>query len=228
MKKLLILTLGLVLAGSASAQRGFHGGVGGMRGFGGGFRGGGFHGGFGGFGGFRGGFGGFHGGIGFRPGFRSRIFFGFGRPFRPFAYPIFVGGFGYGGFGYYDSPYASPPYPYPYASPYPSGPNVIVIQPSQPGPEFVSGDRYQTARPEITEYRAPSPAPAPEQIYFLLPLKDKSLLPAVAYWVEGDVLHYITTAGAHHQVNIDQVDREQAAKLNEGRVIQFRLPPPKQ
>ncbi len=197
-------------------HRGFVGG--GFRGFGhggfigGGFRGFGHHGfghrgfviggGFGGFGfkfghfGFPG-FQGFHR-FGFSPFFHHRGFFG------SVGFPIFVGGVSY-------------PYPYPY--PYPAQPNVIVVYP-QPAPETEGPQTI--AEPE----RETSAAPARRNsIFFLIPLKDRSVRSGVAYWVEGETLHFITMDGKHDEVPLDQVDRKLAEELNRGREIEFRLPP---
>ncbi len=216
----------LLLAGVvAFAQRGgFHGG----------FRGGGF-GGFrgGGFGGFHGGFGGFRGGgfVGFRGG-GFRGFVGFHRPFfrhfgfrtlifqRPFfSYPYFpfYGGF-YGG-GFYDSP----PYDNSYAPPAPS--NVVVYAaPPAAGPEYTS--YAEPSRPVIVNYNfgATPPAPPGNRIYFSLAFKDGTVTTALAYWVDGNTLHYIDSDGAQHTAPVDSVDRDRSLKLNRDRGIDFGLP----
>jgi hypothetical protein len=55
-------------------------------------------------------------------------------------------------------------------------------------------------------------------------LKDSSVYSAVAYWVEGETLHYITTQGKHNQVSLSLVDRNLSEMLNRGRKVEFRLP----
>jgi hypothetical protein len=83
----------------------------------------------------------------------------------------------------------------------------------------------------LRTYRAPAnkPVPPPEddRIMFMIALKDSSVYTAAAYWVEGETLHYITTQGEHNQVSIDLVDRATSDKLNRGRKVPFRLPPPR-
>jgi endonuclease YncB( thermonuclease family) len=49
---------------------------------------------------------------------------------------------------------------------------------------------------------------------------------AIAYWVQGDTLHYITAQGSHNQVSLVLVDRTTSAKLNSGRLVKLVLPPP--
>jgi hypothetical protein len=49
---------------------------------------------------------------------------------------------------------------------------------------------------------------------------------AIAYWVQGDTLHYITAQGSHNQVSLVLVDRQTSAKLNAGRLVKLVLPPP--
>src|SRR5437868_4666606 len=64
--------------------------------------------------------------------------------------------------------------------------------------------RPDTANPVVRDYsNVPLPAPqqvpddqaattADQQVMFLVALKDHTIFPAIAYWVEGDTLNYIT------------------------------------
>lgn len=207
---------------------------------------GGFHGGFrgGGFGGVRvGGYGGFRGGgfIGFRGafgGFRGGGFYGFGgfrRPFfgrfgfrtliyqRPFfSYPYFnypyfpyYGGFYGGGF------YNGGPYDYSYSPP-PS--NVIIYAPpSAGGPEYVRSE--EPPRPVIVNYNFGETQAAPSsRVYFSLAFKDGTVATALAYWVDGSTLHYITSGGAQQTAPLDSIDRDRSLKLNRDRGVEFGLP----
>jgi len=148
----------------------------------------------------------------------------------PMFYPLFVGG--------YSNPY-----------PYDQQPNVTIIYPAQTAPQVTINQQFgpEPARPVIREYgpgswpnspespgvrvyEAPSPPPAPpseDQVIFLIALKDSSVYSAVAYWVEGETLHYVTPQGKHNQVSLDLVDRQVSDKLNQGRKVEFRLPPAK-
>ncbi len=151
-----------------------------------------------------------------------------------FAYPVFVGGF--------DNGYAYPP-DNGYA--YQQTPNVTIIMPQQPpviiNQQFVpetatpviheygpSGQEVPPANGGVQVYQAPSNTaaqnPPDDQALFLIALKDGSVYTAVAYWVEGGVLHYITPQGRHNQASLDLVDRQLSEKLNQGHKVQFRLP----
>jgi hypothetical protein len=254
MRVLRIVALLILVVAAAQAQRGgFRGGGGGFRGGGpafrgggggfrggagmspGGFRGGGFRGGVRPGVGFRGGIarpgGGFRGGFGFgrsgffhRPAFRSRAFAGFGGFGLGFGL-----GYGWGGWGYpfYSYPYYSYPY---YSDPYYSYPPVTVVTPPpvayyDPGPVVISQNISPTPPPpaQVREY------PPREQEYretiYLIAHRDHRIEAAVAYWVEGDILHYVTRAHERKQVPLDEIDRAFTEQLNRDRRVPFRLPP---
>ncbi len=231
--KLLRIGILLLFVSAAFAQRGGSrgGGGGGFRGGGGGgfrggssfSRGGGFGGsgftrGFGGSGFNRGGFNrGFVGsrfgrGFGFRGSSRFAFGFGFGL-----GYPYY--GWGYPGYyGYNDyypySYYYPPAYTYGYPSYYDSGPVVVNQNYGTPDPP------PPPAR--IREY-APSQEPGREPLY-LIAFTDHRITAAVAYWVEGDTLHYVTREHEHKQVPLDGVDRSFSEQLNRDRRVEFHLP----
>ena len=46
--------------------------------------------------------------------------------------------------------------------------------------------------------------------------KDHTIYTAVAYWVDGDTLHYFTSGNTHNQVSLSLVDRELTERLNQG------------
>jgi hypothetical protein len=217
---------------------GFHGGSGfrGGGGFGGGFRSGGFHG-----GGFRGGFGGFNRGFG-----RNRFFFGagFGYPY----YGYYGGGYPYygyygGGYPYYDYPYSY----YDYYGGYPSSYNYGYA----PAPSYDYGYAPSQA-PVVVTYRA-DPAPQPVRVYeppvysrsdvrddtqsapprregrpiYLIAFKNQdNIRAAVAYWVTGATLHYVTLQHEQRQAPLDSVDRPITYRLNRERHVDFGLPGP--
>ncbi|MCZ2078601.1 MAG: hypothetical protein LC130_26850 [Bryobacterales bacterium] len=64
-------------------------------------------------------------------------------------------------------------------------------------------------------------------VYFLIAAKDGSVYSAAGYWVEDDILHFITTDGRHDRLEMAEVDRALSEKLNQGRRVAFGLPPPK-
>jgi hypothetical protein len=149
-------------------------------------------------------------------------------------YPVFYGG------SYYD--YDAPPAPYSqtgYQVPdYGNGydqttqPPVVIIN------QYFRPD---TANPVLRDYSnvpLPEPGPRPDvpgnndqaattseqQVIFLIALKDHTILPAIAYWVEGDTLNYITVQGTKNSASLDLVDREFSKQINKERKIEFGLP----
>jgi hypothetical protein len=59
---------------------------------------------------------------------------------------------------------------------------------------------------------------------FFIALKNSWVYTALAYWVQGETLHYISSQGGHNMVSLDLVDREISAKLNRGARVEFALP----
>ena len=150
-------------------------------------------------------------------------------------YPIGVPVYGYGDYGSGYGP-GDPSVNYVYQQPpQPSSPTVVINQNFTP----------ETARPVVREYTqdpsggirvyeppalnssAPAPEPAQENPMYLIALKDHTIYGTVAYWVEGDTLHYVTGQNLHNQVSLDLVDRELTERLNRERNVDFRLPPPR-
>jgi hypothetical protein len=147
------------------------------------------------------------------------------------AVPYSVGGY------YYAAPYQSPDM----STYYPSGPQVVINQNFTPeasaqpiireyAPDGNGGIRvYGPQAPGYPQYVggvAPEPqaeAP-PENPTYLIAFKDHTIYAAVAYWVEGQTLHYVTNQNTHNQVSLDLVDRELSDRLNRERDVDFRLP----
>lgn len=152
----------------------------------------------------------------------------------PYAVPVYIGG--YAGYtGYYDGP--PPPDPGAAgavgAAPAPgsSGSNVIVVYPSVvpggPPPSGAYGEAYGPptagAAPQspASDQGNPNPASAPT---YLIAFKDHSIYSAVAYWVEGDTLHYFTSGSNHNQVSLSLVDRDLTLRLNQEAGNNMQLP----
>ncbi|MBZ5617597.1 MAG: hypothetical protein LAQ69_02510 [Acidobacteriia bacterium] len=165
---------------------------------------------------------------------------GFGRqtPVFWYGYPVYVGGF-------YDNYYGNSYAGYGGQPALPAQgqeqPNVTVIYPPQQTPviinQFGPGDgqgQYATrAQPQGT-YPMPPPVPQAEQpasaaeaSHYLIAFKDHSIYSAVAYWVDGDTLHYFTTGSTHNQASVSLVDRELTARLNRESGVEVKLPPVK-
>jgi hypothetical protein len=152
--------------------------------------------------------------------------------------PYGVGGF-YGGDpgGFYPQQEGFYPqdgyYPQQQGYAQPQGPPMVVINQN-----FVP----ETARPIVREYSsdpngriqvypptssAPVESAAVEIPTYLIAFKDHTIYAAVAYWVEGNTLHYVTNQNTHNQVSFDLVDRELSERLNRERNVDFRLSPAK-
>jgi len=141
-------------------------------------------------------------------------------------YPVFYGG------NYYD--YDAPSAPMAGYSQYPGTGYDQVTQP----PVVIINQYFKpdTANPVVRDYsNVPLPAPqqvpddqaattADQQVMFLVALKDHTIFPAIAYWVEGDTLNYITVQGAKNSVSLDLVDRDFSKQINKERKVEFGLP----
>ncbi len=166
-----------------------------------------------------------------------------------YAYPVYVGGGYYGG-GYYGNDYygggdyygntypdngygAAPPVAAPVQQ---QQPNILVIYPpstatpttiypSEPGtvPPPSSG-LYQ---PQSSQPAMESPASEEQATRYLIAFKDHTIYSAVAYWVDGDTLHYFTSGSTHNQVSLSLVDRALTEKLNKDSGLEVKLPPAK-
>jgi len=139
----------------------------------------------------------------------------------PVAVPVYVGGYGYGGYGYDMALPQAPMYQQQQQQP-----NVIVVYP--PAPAYSSYPAYSYQPPaQSNVVEAPDQIQAQDQdqaTHYLLAFKDHSIYSAVAYWVEGDTLHYFTSGNTHNQVSIPMIDRELTKKLNEGSGLEVKLP----
>lgn len=150
----------------------------------------------------------------------------------PYAYPVVVGGYsGYNGYPGQGDQEAPPMAGYPA-----SQPPVIINQTFQT-------IQPQTAQPMVQElggagdysgisvYQAPTrsqeemeaAAAQASQPYYLIAFKDHSIYSAVAYWVDGDTLHYFTAGNTHNQVSMSLVDKELTDRLNRERKVDVRL-----
>jgi len=179
-------------------------------------------------GGFRGGGGGFHpGGPGLvGSGRRVPVTLGNGAVIVPYVYPVYgypvyIGNYAA---GYTDGSYAAPP----------DGqqPNVTVVYPPQPGPAMLSqfgpgGMPPPGANPEPVSPYEPSTAQADSPDHYLIALKDHTIYSVVAYWVEGDTLHYFTAGNVHNQASLSLVDRDLTTRLNKESGLEVNLPPAK-
>lgn len=136
-----------------------------------------------------------------------------------YAVPVYAGG------GFYDNPYVGDSGP---ALPPPSQqqPNVMIVYPpmQQPAGPPPSGDNVATASPDLTaQPAAEEPAP-PEPQQYLIAFKDHTIYSAVAFWIDGDTLHYFTSGNTHNQVSLSLVDKSLSERLNRESGVDMHLP----
>jgi hypothetical protein len=160
------------------------------------------------------------GGIGFNRGFNRGVV----------GYPFFFGGYYT---GYPAQPAVQELYPPQVYEEEERSPVVIINQYFEPETvRPVLRDYRNTPLPESPQPESEQPAPPPgraavqnaEPPIFLIAMKDHTIFAASAYWVEGGMLHYITTQGSHNSASLDLVDREFSERLNTDRRVEFKLP----
>jgi len=143
-------------------------------------------------------------------------------------YPVFYGGSYYD----YDAP-AAPVAPYSQAAYQVPGydqmtqPPVVIInqyfRPDAANPvvrDYSNVPLPEAQTPQVNNDQTPSEP----QVTFLIAMKDHTIYPAVAYWVEGDTLNYITVQGVKNSASLDLVDREFSKQINMERKVEFGLP----
>jgi hypothetical protein len=141
-----------------------------------------------------------------------------------YAFPYYIG-------GGYDNSYAP-------QEPAQQQPNVTVIYPPQeraapvmiqvgPDGEITTMGQRQPAtiyQAQPGRDTAPEAEPATDTPRYLLAFKDHTVYSAVAYWADGDTLHYFTSGNTHNQASLSLIDRELTERLNRELGIDFKLP----
>ena len=141
-------------------------------------------------------------------------------------YPVFYTG-GYYGYDVPPAAYAQPNGTQPQDDQQQQSPVVIINQNFRPDPvNPVVHDYSNTPLPEPTfkrfEEQSVVITDAQPTIY-LIAMRDHTIFPALAYWVEGDTLNYITSEGSHNRATLDLVDRDFSRQLNDERHVPFKL-----
>jgi hypothetical protein len=174
------------------------------------------------------GYGGYHSGYG-----AGRSSNGYARQGALVA-PIYVAVPVYGGYGY-GPDYADPTQDQ--TSPPQSTPSVIVNQnyvPDHANP-MVREVPQSAGQDDVESYQAPGPPPAEpspsetnadsdQPTMYLIAFHDHTIVPALAYWTEGNMLKYVNIDHGINQASLDLVDRDLSRLLNEQRNVDFRLP----
>src|SRR6185312_14465810 len=108
---------------------------------------------------------------------------------------------------------------------YPPQPAPVIINQFGPGP----GVPPQAAGDVESPYQPAAAQPEETQPdHYLIALSDHSIYSVVAYWVDGDTLHYFTAGNVHNQASLSLVDRALTARLNRESGLEVKLPAPKQ
>jgi hypothetical protein len=139
---------------------------------------------------------------------------------------------------YFDA-LTDPGYYPPVAVPPPPGlagnPPVIINQyfgsPADSGqglaPVDQSGNPLYPSAPQPPPAAASGPQPgdllSTPQNYYLIAYKDHSVYAVIAYWLEGNMLNYVTTQNTHNQASLDLIDMDLTKQLNQDRSVPFSL-----
>ena len=92
---------------------------------------------------------------------------------------------------------------------------MIQVPPEYSGRQPMSA--YQPPAREAAD------EPTPSERY-LLAFKDHTVYSAVAYWFDGDTLHYFTAGNVHNQASVSLIDRDLTTRLNKELGIEFHMP----
>jgi len=102
-----------------------------------------------------------------------------------------------------------------------------VVYTSQP-PQDPNTDAVQSSMQVYQPETAPPADETSAVDRYLFAFKDHSIYSAVAYWVDGDTLHYFTSGDTHKQVPLSMLDRDLTDRLNRESGTKLKLPPAKQ
>jgi hypothetical protein len=103
---------------------------------------------------------------------------------------------------------------------------IIVNNPYPPAPPAMRIFDLPGRRP-LEQAEQPADQQASDEnepVHYMLAFKDHSVYAAIAYWVDGDTLHYFTEGNTHNQASLSLVDRELTNRLNKGTGVQVNLP----
>jgi len=138
--------------------------------------------------------------------------------------PVYYGGYYYDPSAFADQAPAPSYYGDPGAYAAPSQAPVVIINQALPGsaPMPMTMAPPESAPPvsDQSSYQQAEPRPT----IYLVALTDHTILPTIAYWVEGDTLTYITAEGDQNRLSMALVDRDFSKKLNDDRHVEFKLP----
>jgi len=133
----------------------------------------------------------------------------------PYAVPVYIGGGG----GFYDDPYLG-------GGNVPQSPNTTIVFPPVQQPmvasPYDSGLVAAPSAPAPAEPASAGPQP-PEPEHYLIAFKDHTIYAAVAFYMDGDTLHYFTSGNQHNQVSLSLIDKDLTRRLNRDAGIEMHL-----
>ena len=153
------------------------------------------------------------------------------------AYPVYVGP-GYPLFmdnfqGLPDQqPVQEPPVvmQQPIAAPPAQAPTVIINQYFRADGSLESQDSGPEPGPSSMGGPAPAPGLSPrpsvadeKPTIYLIAFRDHTIMPVLAYWIQGDTLTYITKDGNQNTASMSLIDKNFSEQLNDERRIEFSL-----
>lgn len=102
---------------------------------------------------------------------------------------------------------------------------VIVNQYfSAPASDYTQREFQASSTPSaVSGPAAPGDPIGPQENYYLIAYKDHSIYSALAYWVEDNTLHYVTTQNTHNQASLGLIDVAETTKLNADKNVPFAL-----
>ena len=133
-----------------------------------------------------------------------------------YPYPVYVG-------GHLDNDYPAEAAPQ-------QQPGTAAIDSPQPAPAIIEGFGSDDAQDPTTPTAAAGdfqpveePASTVEASHYLIAFKDHTVYSAVAYWVDGDILHYFTSGNTHNQVSLSLIDCDLTERLNKESGLDVKL-----
>ena len=108
----------------------------------------------------------------------------------------------------------------------PGGPPVTVPPGGDAPPQAYSQPPYpQGPYPQGFNGLPPGDPRGLPETFYVIAFKDRSFYSALAYWIEGTTLHYVTTQNTHNQAALDLIDIDMTTKLNQNQPVPFSIPP---
>ncbi len=153
------------------------------------------------------------------------------------AVPVYAGGYWGGGVvSGFDTPQPAYYSDLGSAPPPPQAPPVVIInqayRPEVANPVFRDYSDMPLPEPAVRTYNAPvHPTPDPKAreeaerpTLYMVAFKDHTVIPSLAYWVEGDTLNYVTKDSQINKTSLSLVDKDFSRQLNKERNVEFSLP----